>query len=70
MENLDRGVVAVVSTGGVFVSWRMLGYEYTGTDSDTTYNLYRDGTKIASVDCDRRHELPGFTAALRPRSTP
>jgi hypothetical protein len=50
MENLDRGVVAVVVTGGVYVGWRMLGYEYTGTDSDTTYNLYRDGTKIASVD--------------------
>jgi hypothetical protein len=49
MENLDRGVVAVVVTGGVYVGWRMLGYEYTGTDSDTTYNLYRDGTKIASV---------------------
>jgi len=49
MENLDRGVVAVKVGGGVYVGWRMFGYEYTGTDSDTTYNLYKDGTKLASV---------------------
>jgi rhamnogalacturonan endolyase len=49
MENLDRGVVAVKVTGGVYVGWRMFGYEYTGTDSDTTYNLYKDGTKLANV---------------------
>ena len=49
MENLDRGLVAVKVTGGVYVGWRMMGYEYTGTDSDTTYNLYKDGTKLASV---------------------
>ncbi len=49
MENLDRGVVAVVVTGGVYVGWRMLGYEYTGTDSDTSYNLYKDGTLLKNV---------------------
>jgi len=47
MENLDRGVVAVVTTGGVYVGWRMLGYEYgAGTVS---YNVYKDGTKLANV---------------------
>jgi hypothetical protein len=49
MENLDRGTVAVKVTGGVYVGWRMLGYEYTGTDSDTSYNLYRDGTLLKNV---------------------
>jgi hypothetical protein len=49
MENLDRGVVAVKVTGGVYVGWRMMGYEYTGTDGDTSYNLYKDGTKLANV---------------------
>jgi hypothetical protein len=49
MENLDRGVVAVVVTGGVYVGWRMLGYEYTGTDGDISYNLYRDGAKVQNV---------------------
>ncbi|MGA7744188.1 MAG: rhamnogalacturonan lyase, partial [Polyangia bacterium] len=49
MENLDRGLVAVVVSGGVYVGWRMFGYEYTGTDSDTSYNLYKGGTKLANV---------------------
>ena len=49
MENLDRGVVAVKLASGVYVGWRMLGYEYTGTDSDTSYNLYKDGTLLKNV---------------------
>ena len=49
MENLDRGVVAVKVTGGVYVGWRMMGYEYTGTDADTSYNLYKDGTLLKNV---------------------
>jgi hypothetical protein len=49
MENLDRGVVAVKVTGGVYVGWRMMGYEYTGTDGDTSYNLYKDGTLLKNV---------------------
>jgi len=49
MENLDRGVVAVVVTGGVYVGWRMFGYEYDTAASNVVYNLYRDGTKIATV---------------------
>jgi hypothetical protein len=49
MENLDRGVVAVIVTGGVYVGWRMFGYEYDTTASNVAYNLYRDGTKIATV---------------------
>ena len=49
MENLDRGVVAVKVTGGVYVGWRMFGYEYDTTASNVSYNLYRDGTKVANV---------------------
>jgi hypothetical protein len=49
MEDLDRGVVAVKVSGGVFVSWRMLGYEYDTTASNVAYNLYRGGTKVATV---------------------
>lgn len=41
-EKLDRGVVAVKTTGGVFVSWR-----YLGTDvRKTAFDLYRDGVKV------------------------
>ena len=49
LENLDRGVVAVVVAGGVYVGWRMFGYEYDTTASSVAYNLYRDGTKITTV---------------------
>lgn len=44
-DKIDRGLVAVpASTTGNYVSWRRFGEEYY----DVTYNLYRDGTKIAS----------------------
>ncbi len=42
-DRLDRGLVAVKVTGGVYCSWRVLGEEYY----DVTYNLYRDGVLIA-----------------------
>ena len=43
IDKLDRGVVAVKTAGGVFVSWRIQSDEYY----DVTYNLYRDGSLIA-----------------------
>ena len=42
MEYLDRGVVAVKTDTGVFVSWRLLGTEGAGV----TFNVYRDGVKV------------------------
>jgi hypothetical protein len=49
MENLDRGVVAVKVSGGVYVGWRMMGYEYDTTATNVAYNLYRDAAKVATV---------------------
>ena len=44
MENLSRGLVAVRSDIGNFVSWRFLG-----TDGQSkSYNLYRNGEKLNS----------------------
>lgn len=56
-DNLNRGLVAIpqgdktgqnasygLSGSGIFVSWRILPTEYY----DTKYNLYRNGTKIAT----------------------
>ena len=40
---LDRGLVAIQTTSGIYCSWRIMGEEYY----DVTYNLYRDGVKIA-----------------------
>ena len=44
MEWLDRGLVAVKTSEGVFLSWRVLGTD----DKNVGFNLYRDGVKIAS----------------------
>ena len=41
-DTVDRGLVAVKVSNGVFVSWRVFGEEYY----DVTYNLYRNGTKV------------------------
>ena len=50
MERLNRGVVAIKTAGGVYVGWRMLGFEYDASNAaNVAYNLYRDGTKIATV---------------------
>ena len=43
IDKLDRGVVAVKTTKGVFVSWRIQSDEYY----DVTYNLYRNGSQVA-----------------------
>ena len=45
MERLDRGVVALSAGSGNFVSWRFLG---TDDENTTTFDLLRNGTKIAS----------------------
>ncbi|RYZ09704.1 MAG: rhamnogalacturonan lyase [Myxococcales bacterium] len=49
LEDLDRGVVALKVDGGVYVGWRMMGYEYDKTASNVVYDLLRDGAKIATV---------------------
>ncbi|MDF3068454.1 MAG: hypothetical protein K0R38_4055 [Polyangiaceae bacterium] len=49
LEDLDRGVVAVKVEGGVYIGWRMQGYEYDKTATNIAYDLLRDGAKIATV---------------------
>lgn len=44
-DKLDRGLVAVKVSGGVFLSWRILPEEYY----DVAYNVYRDGQKITET---------------------
>lgn len=41
-DRLDRGLVAVPSDGGNFVSWKIFGEEYY----NTTYNLYANGSLV------------------------
>lgn len=44
-DNLDRGLVAMKATSGVYLSWRINGEEYY----DVTYNVYRDGVKLTET---------------------
>lgn len=44
LERLNRGVVAVPREEGVFVSWRLFGYE----GDSVAFNVYRDGTLLNS----------------------
>lgn len=43
VENLDRGLVAVPSGKGTFLSWRLLGTEY---GSGVAFNVYRGGKRL------------------------
>ncbi|MDG4786585.1 rhamnogalacturonan lyase [Micromonospora sp. WMMD1102] len=53
LERLDRGLVAVPTTDGVFLSWRLLGAEATGHGgaglTGTDFAVYRDGRRIGTV---------------------
>jgi len=49
MERLNRGVVAVQVSGGVYVGWRMFGFEYDTNAANVSYNVYRGSTRIATV---------------------
>jgi rhamnogalacturonan endolyase len=42
-EWLDRGVIALPSEEGIFISWRLLADEY---DQDVKFNIYRNGEKL------------------------
>lgn len=61
MEALDRGLVAVKSGNGIFLSWRLLGTESYGT----SFNVYRNGVKIAGPITDSTNYLDksGSTSA-------
>jgi len=61
MEKLDRGLVAVKTGTGVFVSWRLLGTEA----SSTSFNLYRNGTKLNSspITSSTNYQDTGGTAS-------
>lgn len=54
LEYLDRGLVAASTSEGVFLSWRLLANEVTGYSNTglegANFNVYRDGTKIATVE--------------------
>jgi rhamnogalacturonan endolyase len=53
LEDLDRGLVAATTADGVFLSWRLLGEEVTGSSSTglrgPAFHVYRGRKLIATV---------------------
>ncbi|MCM3785129.1 rhamnogalacturonan lyase [Neobacillus mesonae] len=53
MEYLDRGLIAVPASNGMFLSWRLLAHEVTGSNetglTGADFNVYRNGELIAKV---------------------
>ncbi|MEV0389047.1 rhamnogalacturonan lyase [Nonomuraea sp. NPDC050643] len=74
LEHLDRGLVAVPASEGVFLSWRLLGDEVTGHgDSGMTgadFRVYRDGRAIATVTNSTNYRDPAGTATSQYRVAP
>ncbi|MBT2250564.1 rhamnogalacturonan lyase [Arthrobacter sp. BHU FT2] len=67
LDYLDRGLVAAGTSDGVFLSWRLLGNEATGSSATgltgTDFNVYRDGQKLGTVTDSTNYQDPGGTAA-------
>ncbi|WP_019181570.1 rhamnogalacturonan lyase [Microbacterium yannicii] len=67
VEALDRGLIAVSTGEGVFLSWRLLATE-AGPATDTgvsgpSFAVFRDGDRIATVDDSTNYADPDGTAA-------
>ncbi|MCX7714976.1 MAG: bacterial Ig-like domain-containing protein [Clostridia bacterium] len=65
-ENLDRGLVAMKTSGGIYLSWRLMSDEdcYLGTaSSNVSFNIYRDGTLIATESKTTNYTDASGTAA-------
>ena len=64
MEPLDRGLAAMRTEHGIFLTWRLLGTEdpvFGTAEEPTVFTVLRDGSEIA--------ELAGKTCFTDPRGT-
>lgn len=52
MEALDRGLVAVKTNDGVFISWRLLGNE-----KEVAFNLYKNGKLFKALSAKEATNL-------------
>lgn len=69
LEALDRGLVAVGTDDGVFLSWRLLGEEVSGLTGHgmkgPNFHVLRDGQRIATVrDSTNFHDTHGDPDAV------
>lgn len=74
LEALDRGLVAVPTPEGVFLSWRLLAGEADGAGetglTGTDFVVYRDGAAIATVGDSTNYRDEQGTAASVYRVAP
>ncbi|MCL6591732.1 MAG: discoidin domain-containing protein [Firmicutes bacterium] len=67
MESLDRGLIAVKVSTGVFLSWRLLKNEVTGYSSTgltgANFAVYRNGVNIATVTNSANYQDNSGTAS-------
>jgi hypothetical protein len=71
LERLDRGLVAAATGEGVFLSWRLLGHEVSGSTATgmagANFAVYRDGRRIATVTDSTNYLDKEGTATARYR---
>ncbi|WP_219817640.1 rhamnogalacturonan lyase [Microbacterium sp. Ru50] len=74
LETLDRGLVAVPTSEGVFLSWRLLAGEASGAGetglTGTDFVVYRDDAPIATVTDSTNYRDDAGTAASVYRVAP
>ncbi|MFH8533789.1 hypothetical protein ACH4GE_35880 [Streptomyces tendae] len=63
VENLDRGLIAVPSQDGTFLSWRLLGTEYARYGNAIAFNVYKNGRRLNRAPVTKsttyRDDTPG-----------
>ncbi|MCM1721079.1 rhamnogalacturonan lyase [Bacteroides ovatus] len=59
MEALDRGLVAVKTKNGVFISWRVLGDE-----KDVAFNVYKNGKLIRYISSSQATNMTDKTGKV------
>ena len=73
-ERLDRGLVAVTTSSGAYLSWRLLGHEAGGATPTglrgPDFAVYRDGRRIATVTDSTTYADPGATPGARYQVAP
>lgn len=66
LEDLDRGLVAALTDDGVFLSWRLLGQEVTGSSdaglTGSDFVVYRDGEPVGTVTESTSYLVAGGAA--------
>lgn len=62
MEALDRGLVAVKTKDGVFISWRVLGDE-----KEVAFNVYKNGKLIRYISSSQATNMTDETGKMDDR---